>query len=119
MHRFIYLTIGVIFLVLGLLGVVLPILPTTPFLLVTSFCFAKGSDRFHRWFTGTTLYKKNLEGFINERAMPLKTKVCTLALASTMLLFPLILVDILPFRLFIIALYILKYYYFIFRVKTI
>ena len=119
MHRFIYLTIGCIFLALGLLGVIIPILPTTPFLLVTSFCFAKGSHRFHHWFTHTKIYKNNLESFVNERSMTLKTKICTLAFASTMLLFPLIFVDILAFRLFIIALYIVKYYYFIFKIKTV
>lgn len=119
MHRFIYLTIGFIFLALGLLGVVFPVLPTTPFLLATSFCFAKGSDRFHRWFTETKIYKNNLESFVNERAMTLKTKICTLAFASIMLLFPLIFVNVLAFRLFIIALYIIKYYYFIFRIKTV
>lgn len=119
MHRFIYLTIGFIFLALGLLGVVFPVLPTTPFLLATSFCFAKGSDRFRRWFTETKIYKNNLESFVNERAMTLRTKICTLAFASIMLLFPLIFVDVLAFRLFIIALYIIKYYYFIFRIKTV
>ncbi len=119
MRKIIYLTIGFIALILGLIGTILPILPTTPFLLLTSFCFAKGSTKFHNWFTQTKVYKNHLETFVTERSMTLKTKVCLLTFASIMLLFPLILVDVIWVRLLIICLYITKYYYFIYRIKTI
>lgn len=117
--KYFYITLGFIALGLGLIGVILPILPTTPFLLVTSFCFAKGSKRFHTWFTNTNIYKKHLESFVEERAMTLKQKVVLLSFVNFMLAFPLILVDVLPMRITIIVLIIIKLYYFIFRVKTI
>ena len=117
--KYFYITLGFITLGLGLIGVILPILPTTPFLLVTSFCFAKGSERFHSWFTNTNIYKKHLESFVKERAMTLKQKVVLLSFVNFMLAFPLILIDILPMRITIIVLIIIKLYYFIFRVKTI
>ena len=117
--KYFYITLGFITLGLGLIGVILPILPTTPFLLVTSFCFAKGSERFHSWFTNTNIYKKHLESFVKERAMTLKQKVVLLSFVNFMLAFPLILVDVLPMRITIIVLIIIKLYYFIFRVKTI
>ena len=117
--KYFYITLGFITLGLGLIGVILPILPTTPFLLVTSFCFAKGSERFHIWFTNTNIYKKHLESFVKERAMTLKQKVVLLSFVNFMLAFPLILVDVLPMRITIIVLIIIKLYYFIFRVKTI
>jgi uncharacterized membrane protein YbaN (DUF454 family) len=47
MNRYIYLTLGWIFLVIGMIGIVVPLLPTTPFLLLTAICFSKGSDRLH------------------------------------------------------------------------
>lgn len=117
--KYFYITLGFITLGLGLIGVILPILPTTPFLLVTSFCFAKGSERFHSWFINTNIYKKHLESFVKERAMTLKQKVVLLSFVNFMLAFPLILVDVLPMRITIIVLIIIKLYYFIFRVKTI
>ena len=117
MRKFIYLALGSLALILGVIGTILPILPTTPFLLLTSYCYAKGSTRFHNWFTQTTLYKKHLESFVTHRSMTLKTKIGLLAFASTMLLFPLIFVDILWVRLLIICMYFIKYYYFIFKIN--
>ena len=117
--KYFYITLGFLALGIGLIGVILPILPTTPFLLVTSFCFARGSERFHTWFTNSNIYKKHLESFVKERAMTLKQKVVLLSFVNFMLAFPLILVDVLPRRITIIVLIIIKLYYFTFKVRTI
>lgn len=65
--RIIWLVIAFLSLGIGAVGVVLPVLPTTPFLLLASFCFAKGSERFHRWFVGTRLYRNHLDSFVKDR----------------------------------------------------
>lgn len=114
-----YIALGFLSLGLGIIGIILPILPTVPFLLLTSYCFAKGSEKFHTWFIGTKIYKKHLENFVQERAMTLKEKVVLLGIVNTMLAFPFFLVDVLPMRITIIVLVIIKLYYFTFRVKTI
>ncbi len=113
-----YISLGFFFLALGAIGAILPVLPTTPFLLAASFFFAKGSDRFHRWFISTKLYKNYLEDFLKRRSMNLKTKVKLLSFASTMLLISFILVDNLYARIFIALVVVYKYYYFIFNIKT-
>lgn len=117
--KYIYLTIGMICLALGAVGALLPILPTTPFLLISAYCFAKSSKRVHDWFISTSLYQKHLDSFVKNRAMTLKTKMIILASASIMLAFPLVLSNNLHLRIFIICLYIIKYYYFLFRIDTI
>ena len=106
-------------LVLGAIGIVLPILPTTPFLLLAAFCFTKSSKRMHRWLCGTSLYQKHLDSYVQNRAMTLKTKLSILIPASIMLLFPMILVDHILMRLFITGLLVFKYWYFFFCIKTI
>lgn len=116
--KFLYIVVGLISFALGGIGVVLPILPTTPFLLLSSFCFVRGSERFNRWFRGTKMYKKHLESFVNNRAMTMKQKITILLFADIMLMFPLIILDSILIKVLIILLILTKYWYFMFRIKT-
>ena len=117
--KLLWLMIGIVSMVLGAIGVVLPVLPTTPFLLLASFCFAKGSDRFHKWFIGTKLYKKHLESFVTSRSMTLKTKLCILLPASAMLILAMFAMSNIYGRGFIVFLIILNYIYFFRRIVTV
>lgn len=104
---------------LGLLGVALPILPTTPFLLLASYFFAKGSKHFHNWFIKTKLYRNHLEEFIQTRSMTLKKKFSILIPVSTLLVTTSIIVNNIHARIAISLVIVLKYYYFFFHIKTI
>ena len=59
MKKILYIIIGCISLGLGIIGVIVPILPTVPFVLLAAFCFAKSSERLDGWFRNTKLYKEN------------------------------------------------------------
>lgn len=119
MLKLIYFITGFISMILGVIGVLLPILPTTPFLLLAAFCFAKSSQRFHHWFQTTKLYQKHLDSFVKERAMTLRTKVTILLFASSMLLLAIYFMEQPFLRIFLGLLLIFKYYYFIFKIRTI
>lgn len=114
-----YITIGILSLALGSLGIFLPVLPTTPFLLLAAFCFTKSSKRLHNWLTQTELYKKHLNSFIQNRSMTLKTKLGILIPASLMLIVAMILIGNTIMRFVILGLIAFKYFYFFFCIKTI
>lgn len=117
--RFIYLILAFFSLGLGIIGIIIPMLPTTPFLLLASFLFAKGSTRFHNWFIQTKLYRKNLESFVKTREMTLKTKLFILIPASIMLILAFIFMKNIYGRIFLLFLILFKYVYFFTRIKTV
>ncbi|MBQ7761083.1 MAG: YbaN family protein [Clostridia bacterium] len=73
--KIVFIVLGCIGLALGAVGAVLPMLPAFPFLLVALICFGKSSERLHKWFVGTKLYKNNLESFVKGQGMTWKTKI--------------------------------------------
>lgn len=117
--KYIYFALGLIFTGIGCIGLLLPILPTTPFLLVALCLFAKSSKKAEEWFMSTKIYQKHIDRFVKERAMTLRTKISVLAFASTMLFIAFMMMDNLYGRITIILLVFFKFYYFIFRIKTI
>jgi uncharacterized protein len=117
--KMIYILLGLLFLGLGIVGIVLPLIPTTPLLLLASFFFVRGSERFEVWFKGTSIYKKHLEGFIRHRSMTLRQKVTLLIFSDIMILIPLILSDRMIVKVILSLIIVYKYYYFIFKIRTV
>lgn len=76
--KVIFIVAGCICLALGTVGVFLPILPSTPFFMLTLYCFARSSERLETWFKNTDLYKKHLESFVEKRGMLPSTKASIL-----------------------------------------
>ena len=62
-------------LVLGVVGIFVPVLPTTPFLLLSTFLFAQSSTKFHTWFCGTAVYKRYVVPFKEKGGIPLSDKI--------------------------------------------
>ena len=71
---------GSFFLALGFLGVFLPILPTTPFLLLTAACYARGSKKFYTWLLTNRLFGGYIREWREHRSLPLRSKVVILIL---------------------------------------
>ncbi len=128
--KIIFIIFGFVFLGLGCLGIPLPVLPTTPFLMLAAICFAKGSKRLELWFKSTKLYHKHLETFVEKREMTLKTKLTILLTASAMLLFSFGMMQYKAIingnsagniigRVVVLCLIPIKYIYFFTRIKTI
>ncbi len=118
MRRFINSFIGIIFFVIAMIGVVLPVLPTTPILLLSAIFFARGSKKIDKWFKGTKIYQKHLADFIVNREMELKSKMYTCLLATIIMMFPLFRLESLWAKAIIIGSLFFEYYYFAFKIKT-
>lgn len=118
--RFLWMIAGFLCLVLGTVGVVLPILPTVPFYMATVFCFAKGSKRVHRWFLRTRLYKKHLESFATNKEMTKKTKTSILTTVTILMAIGFFMMkDVLIGRLILAIVWIFHILYLGFRVGTV
>lgn len=116
--RALLLVIGFISLALGIVGIVLPILPTTPFLLLSAICFAKGSNKVNKWFKSTKLYDNYVRSYVEYKGMSKKKKISLLSVVTLLFMIGLYFMDSLHLRIFMIVVLLAHYYYFLFRVKT-
>lgn len=83
--RVAFIALGMIALALGIAGVVLPVLPTTPFVLLAAACFARGSQRFHSWLLAHPLFGPIIIEWNEYGSIPWRTKIVAIVLMSTTL----------------------------------
>ena len=84
--KYLFITLGCISLALGFLGVFLPILPTTPFLLLSATLFAKSSDKLYNWLLNHRFLGEYIRSFREDKAIPLRVKVYSISLMWTAIL---------------------------------
>lgn len=117
--KIVYQIVGFLFLGLGCIGIVLPILPTTPFFIVAAFCFAKSSKKINDWFISTKLYKNYLNSYVNEKSMTIKTKLSIIISVTILLGIGFYVMDQVPVgRIVVVVVWLCHVIYFGFRVKT-
>ncbi len=75
------ITAGTLFVGLGIIGILIPILPTTPFLLLAAACYARSSQRFYHWLLNNKWFGNYIKNYVQRKGVPLKIK----ALAITWL----------------------------------
>lgn len=118
MKKILYIMIGCISLGLGIIGVILLILPTVPFVLLAAFCFTKSSERLDCWFKNTKLYdENNIKSGMTKRA---KLRImCSVTLLMSIGFIMMGLKGIVVGNIVLLIVWIFHMVYFTFGVKTV
>lgn len=102
--RAMLLTAGLACTALGVVGIFLPLLPTTPLLLLAAACFARSSSRIHAWLIGHRHLGPFISGYLDGRGIPLRAKVMAISLVwLTITPTVLFIVPLLPVQILLIA----------------
>ena len=119
--RIVFVVLGCVSLAFAVIGVVLPILPTVPFLALAAFCFAKSSDRLNNWLINTKFYQNNLADFKTGKGMTVKTKtriLVTVTLVMAVGLIAMLMKGVIVGSIILSVVWLGHIYYFGFKVKT-
>ncbi|MDH3309671.1 MAG: YbaN family protein [Gammaproteobacteria bacterium] len=83
--RLVFFLLGLGFVALGVAGIFLPVLPTTPFMLLAAACFARSSERFYRWLLNHRVFGATVREWQQHRSIPRRTKwVAIITMATTL-----------------------------------
>ena len=81
-----FITLGTFFLGIGIIGIIVPVLPTTPFLLLASFFYIRSSKRLYNWLLTNRILGIYIRNYIDGKGTPLKVKLFTIALLWTVII---------------------------------
>lgn len=121
MRKSIYAILGIISFILGSIGTIVPLLPTVPFYLLATYCFARSSKRLNDWFKNTKFYQENLQDLVVCKAMSLKAKVRIMASVTLLMFIGFVLMGIkgiIPGCIVLFSIWVFHVLYFTFVIKT-
>lgn len=87
MKKTVYIVLGSISFGLGVVGIFLPVLPTTPFLLLTAMLYAHSSKRLYSWLMNHKIFGEYIRSFKEEKAIPLKGKIASIGMLWAFMLY--------------------------------
>lgn len=85
--RIIFIVFGTLFLIIGAIGVFIPVLPTTPFLLLAAACYLRGSERLHRWMINNSVFGEFIRNYMEGRGIRPGQKIFTIMFLWLMIIF--------------------------------
>lgn len=92
-QRTFFFSLGALFVGIGAVGVALPVLPTTPFILVAAFCFGKSSKRAEKWISNNRYFGSHIENYKNKKGVPMGVKRNSLIFLWVMLIISAIIIN--------------------------
>jgi len=78
--RWLLITLGTISVGLGVIGIFLPVLPTTPFLLLAAWCYSRSSEKYYKWLINNKWFGKYIKSYREGNGIPIKVKITAISL---------------------------------------
>lgn len=88
--RLVLIIVGTLFVGLGVLGIFLPLLPTTPFFLLAAVCYVRSSKRFYHWLLNNKWFGKYIKNYRERKEIPLKVKIFSISLLWLTIMFSIV-----------------------------
>lgn len=108
MKKKVMFILGWLSFIVGMIGVVFPILPTTPFILLATFLFANSSQKCEAWIKKSKVYKKYVLEYKRNNGLSMKQKIEILSMTSILLGISAIIIENTHVRLFLLILFLVK-----------
>jgi len=112
--KVLYIILGSLCLVLGSVGIFLPILPTTPFLLLSAYFYVRSSEKLYNWLINHKIFGRYIYNYVTYKAVPKKAKITAILMIIITVPIAVVLIDniytyiIIPIIALIVCIYILK-----------
>ncbi len=117
MKKALYMSLGFLFIILAILGVFLPLLPTTPFIILAAFLFSKSSDRWHQWLLSNRVFGPILNKWECSRCIPRFAKMLSFSMIALFGSFSVVSIPFLWLK--VVTILLIAYaYYFIANIQT-
>ncbi|AYF45247.1 MULTISPECIES: YbaN family protein [Halobacteriovorax] len=94
--RIIYLSFGIAFVALAIIGVFLPLIPTTPFLLLSAYCFSRSSEKYYQWLLNHKIFGEIITDWNKYGVVSIKSKIIAISMIIALFSYSLIYVDVAP-----------------------
>ncbi|MBI9015395.1 MAG: YbaN family protein [Clostridiales bacterium] len=102
LKKSILILLGFIFLGLGMIGIILPLVPTTPFLILASLCFVRGSSRMNTWLLNHRVFGNYLRNYLDEKAIKKEARIRTMFFLWSTLLISIFLIDLTVIKIILV-----------------
>ncbi len=117
--KVVLIIIGTLALIIGILGLIIRLLPTTPFLLLSSWCYVRSSEKINQKLVNSKLYQKYMSNYIERKGFPLKTKLIILAWVWAIILVIIFTAQSPSIKIIAMILGVFKTLFFVFVINTI
>lgn len=118
MKKSIFIGFGTITLILGVIGVFLPLLPTTPFLLLSAYFYGKSSNKMQEWLLNNKIFGKYIKDYHEKKGITMKNKIISILFLIMSISFSMYKMQNLHFRIFL-AIVLIAVSVHILKIKTV